>query len=76
MGFTLGSCYSYYLVFEERSYSWDTDRPNGHLGHLEVKGFIDADWVVSPTNRWYTTGYCTFLGGNLVTLERVRIRRW
>jgi hypothetical protein len=41
-------------------------RPNGHL---KVEGFIDADWVGSPSDRWSTTGYCTFFGGNLVTWE-------
>lgn len=36
-------------------------------GHLRVEGFTDADWAGSPSDRRSTTGYCTFLGGNLVT---------
>ena len=32
---------------------------------LEV--YTDADYVGSVVNRRSTTGYCTFLGGNLVT---------
>jgi hypothetical protein len=36
-------------------------------GHLEVEGYIDADWVGSITDRKSTSGYFTFVGGNLVT---------
>ena len=36
-------------------------------GHLSIEGYIDADWVGSPSNRKSTIGYCTFIGGNLVT---------
>ena len=36
-------------------------------GHLWVEAYIDADWAGSPSDRKSTTGYCTFLGGNLVT---------
>ena len=36
-------------------------------GHLKVEGFTDTDWAGSPSDRRSTTGYCTFLGGNLVT---------
>ncbi|XP_042946560.1 uncharacterized protein LOC122279793 isoform X3 [Carya illinoinensis] len=39
-------------------------RPNGHL---RVEAFSDADWAGSPSDRRSTTGYCTFVGGNLVT---------
>jgi hypothetical protein len=35
--------------------------------HLQVEGFTDADWASSPSDRQSTTGYCTFLGSNLVT---------
>jgi hypothetical protein len=34
---------------------------------LRVEGFADANWVGSPLDRQSSTGYCTFLGGNLVT---------
>ena len=36
-------------------------------GHLRVEAFTDADWAGSPSDRRSTTGYCTFIGGNLVT---------
>ncbi|XP_043697502.1 secreted RxLR effector protein 161-like [Telopea speciosissima] len=36
-------------------------------GHSRVEGFSDADWVGSPTDRRSTIGYCTFVGGNLVS---------
>ena len=36
-------------------------------GHLRIEGYIDADWTGSPSDRKSTTGYCTFIGGNLVT---------
>lgn len=37
--------------------------------HLLVSAYEDADWAGSPTDRRSTTGYCTFLGGNLVTCK-------
>ena len=36
-------------------------------GHLRVEAYTDADWVGSTSDRKSTTGYCTFLGGNLIT---------
>ena len=36
-------------------------------GHLWVEAYTDADWARSPLDRKSTTGYCTFLGGNLIT---------
>jgi hypothetical protein len=36
-------------------------------GHLRIEGYTDADWVGSPSDQKSTTGYCTFIGGNLVT---------
>uniref|UniRef100_A0A2N9IIQ2 Protein kinase domain-containing protein n=1 Tax=Fagus sylvatica TaxID=28930 RepID=A0A2N9IIQ2_FAGSY len=36
-------------------------------GHLEVEEYIDADWVGSITDWKFTSGYFTFVGGNLVT---------
>jgi transposase InsO family protein len=35
-------------------------------GHLRIEGYTDADWAGSPSDRKSTTGYCTFIGGNLV----------
>ncbi|XP_020415669.1 uncharacterized protein LOC109948138 [Prunus persica] len=34
---------------------------------LEVVGYTDADWAGSVTDRRSTSGYFTFVGGNLVT---------
>ncbi|KAM2246579.1 hypothetical protein COP2_007815 [Malus domestica] len=36
-------------------------------GHLNVEGYTDADWAGSITDRRSTSGYFTFVGGNLVT---------
>uniref|UniRef100_A0A2N9EHM3 Integrase catalytic domain-containing protein n=1 Tax=Fagus sylvatica TaxID=28930 RepID=A0A2N9EHM3_FAGSY len=35
--------------------------------HLRIEGYTDADWARSPSDRKSTTGYCTFIDGNLVT---------
>ncbi|XP_050160303.1 secreted RxLR effector protein 161-like [Malus sylvestris] len=35
--------------------------------HLRVEGYIDADWAGSVDDRRSTSGYFTFVGGNLVT---------
>ena len=35
--------------------------------HLQVEVYTDADWAGSLTDRRLTSGYCTFVGGNLVT---------
>ena len=34
---------------------------------LDVKGYIDVDWAGSIEDRCSTSGYFTFVGGNLVT---------
>jgi len=36
-------------------------------GHLEVEGYTDADWAGNISDRKSTSGYFTFIGGNLVT---------
>ncbi|GAV82042.1 hypothetical protein CFOL_v3_25495 [Cephalotus follicularis] len=35
--------------------------------HLTVEAYTDADWAGCPDDRRSTSGYCTFVGGNLVT---------
>ena len=36
-------------------------------GHLRVEVYTDADWAGCVIDRKSTSGYCTFVGGNLVT---------
>ena len=36
-------------------------------GHLRVEAYTNANWAGSTSDRKSTTGYCTFLGGNLIT---------
>jgi Reverse transcriptase (RNA-dependent DNA polymerase) len=36
-------------------------------GHVDIRAYSDADWAGNPTDRRSTSGYCTFVGGNLVT---------
>ncbi|KAL6294169.1 hypothetical protein ACE6H2_002311 [Prunus campanulata] len=36
-------------------------------GHLNISGYTDADWAGNVTDRRSTSGYFTFVGGNLVT---------
>ena len=40
---------------------------------LTLEAYIDVDYVGSIVDRRSTTGYCTFLGGNLVTWRSERI---
>jgi len=35
--------------------------------HLDVEGYTDADWAGNLADRKSTSGYFTFVGGNLVT---------
>ena len=39
----------------------------GKHGHLRIEGFTDADWAGDVTDRRSSSGYFTFVGGNLVT---------
>ncbi|BBH07641.1 ABC-2 type transporter family protein, partial [Prunus dulcis] len=36
-------------------------------GHLNIDGYSDADWAGNVTDIKSTSGYFTFMGGNLVT---------
>ncbi|XP_019179162.1 PREDICTED: uncharacterized protein LOC109174378 [Ipomoea nil] len=42
-------------------------------GHMSVEAFSDADWVGSLSDRKSTTGYCVFLGGNLVSWKSKKL---
>jgi hypothetical protein len=35
--------------------------------YLKIKGYTNTDWVGNILNKKYTSGYFTFMGGNLVT---------
>jgi len=41
-------------------------------GHLRVEGYTDADWAGSTDDRRSTSGYFTFVGGNLVIWREVK----
>lgn len=36
-------------------------------GHLSIEGYTDADWAGCLDDRKSTSGYCMFVGGNLVS---------
>jgi hypothetical protein len=37
--------------------------------HLKIETYTDADWASSIRDRRSTSGYCTFVGCNLVTWQ-------
>jgi hypothetical protein len=36
-------------------------------GHLNIEGYCDSDWASCSDDRKSTSGYCMFVGGNLVS---------
>lgn len=36
-------------------------------GHLKIEVFTDANWIEFSNDRRSITGYCSFVGDNLVT---------
>ena len=38
-----------------------------NLGHNKIECFFDVDWAESKEDMRFTSGYCVFVGGNLVS---------
>ncbi|XP_020242905.1 uncharacterized protein LOC109821122 [Asparagus officinalis] len=36
-------------------------------GHVNIEGYCDSDWASCADDRRSTSGYCIFVGGNLVS---------
>ena len=36
-------------------------------GHVNIEGYCDSDWASCADDRRSTSGYCIFIGGNLVS---------
>ncbi|XP_068666468.1 uncharacterized mitochondrial protein AtMg00810-like [Aristolochia californica] len=54
-----------YVVIVEREP--ERGLPYKNHGHFNIKGFSDADWAGSLDDKKSTLGFCTMVGGNLVT---------
>ena len=36
-------------------------------GHTQIVSYTNAGWAGSPSDRHSTSGYCVFIGGNLIS---------
>jgi len=43
-------------------------------GHTNIMGYFNSDWVSNALDRRSTTGYCMFVGGNLVSWKSKKQR--
>ena len=58
------------VVYKILQHLKGTPRKGLHFGkhdQFKIKAFTDADWAGSIEDRRSTSGYCTFVFGNLVT---------
>nr|CAN74507.1 hypothetical protein VITISV_015891 [Vitis vinifera] len=44
-----------------------TDKNLSDQGHTQIVGYTDADLAGSPSDKHSTSGYCVFIGGNLIS---------
>ena len=42
--------------------------------HCRIEGYIAADWTGNATDRRSTSGYFTFVGGNLMTCRSKKLK--
>ena len=38
-----------------------------NIAHTQIVGYSDANWAGSPTNKHFISGYCVFIGDNLIS---------
>lgn len=38
-------------------------------GNTQILGYCDTDWIGCAIDRRFTTGYCLFIKGNIISLK-------